>query len=497
MTASLGDISNTLTVTVKALGTNLDISNHIATVTSHFYGESNVQFSNRFTAVIYYTTNGFTNLFLSNGSQSNLIGEAFFLSNPSTNATTDVFTNTNIVAIDEDSYFQTNYVTNEVASSKAITNQFVKEVVFYEQPLTNTNWSGFDFSGANLSYLILTNYNLKDADLRNADLRNADLRQANLTNANLQNVNLSNALFITFEDKILNTDESNKIVYGVSVDANYIYVANRSGFAVEVFNKVSLAFVTNFGGRGIGNQEESASIIGIDVDDGFIYVSDFGDFEPDIEIFNKNTWDLATNFGGVFGRDNGRFIINWDVAVDNDFIYVLDFDRDDVQLFNKSTRSFVTKFSSSGSGNGQFIGYLGGLNGGGIALDDEFIYISDIGRGDVQIFNKDTNALNFVIKFGSSGTSNGQFQAARGLAVNDNFIYVVDAGRDDVQIFNKDTDALNFITKFGSSGTGGDGQFEAPEFIAVRDGFIYVTDRGTTNQQDVQIFSSSLRGARF
>ena len=194
VTATLGDISNTLSVTVKALGTNVIFSNHIATVTSHFYGQSNVYFSNRFTAVIHYTTNGFTNLFLSNGFQSNLLNPSFSLSNPIIVVTTNVFTNTNVVAIDEDSYHKITNVTYNIYETNDTTNRY-EEVVLYPQLVTNTNWTNWDFSGANLSSLILTNYNLSNANLSNANLSNADLRYATITDINLmgaENTELAN-----------------------------------------------------------------------------------------------------------------------------------------------------------------------------------------------------------------------------------------------------------------------------------------------------------------
>ena len=477
VTASLGDISNTLSVTVKALGTNLDISNHIATLTSHFYGQSNVYFSNRFTAIIHYTTNGFTNLFLSNDFQSNLIGDAFSLSNIA-EVSTNVFTNTNVVAIDEDSYLDINRVTNEVAGSNVTTNQFVKEVVFYEQPTTNTNWMRFDFSGVNLSYLILTNYNLKDADLRNADLRNADL-----TNADLRSANLSNANFISFVDKFGNAgtgDGQFQGPSGMAVDDNYIYTLDTDREDVQVFARGSYSFVTNFGSNRLGNPNCIA------VDNDSIYVGDPSDYN--VEIFAKTTWIWGTNIEGSRGFGDGQFVDLTSIAVDDNFIYVVDARRGDMQVFNQNTRAFVATFGNAVP-EAQIVVSNGDLRKPiRTIIDNDFIYILDNGRDDVQLFNQSNYA--FVDKFAWMVTEINTLQSAD-IALDDFFIYITDGDKDEVQIFDKAT--RTYITRFGGTGNS-DGQFQVNSNIKVLDGFIYVMDG---SRLDVQVFSSSLQGAKF
>ena len=89
----------------------------------------------------------------------------------------------------------------------------------------------------------------------------------------------------------------------------------------------------------------------------------------------------------------------------------------------------------------------------------------------MQIFDKTTYA--FVTKFGTPGSGDGQFNYPEGLYVDDTYIYVADIGNDRVQIFDKITRA--FVTKFGTSGSG-DGQFSYPRHIDITDGLMYVTD---------------------
>jgi len=194
-----------------------------------------------------------------------------------------------------------------------------------------------------------------------------------------------------------------------------------------------------------------------------------------------NIDDTTNIFDGMFvskfgssGTGDGQFQNPREIAVTDSNIYVVDADRYDVQIFDLSG-TFVSKFGSNGTGDGQF------QNPHGIAVTDSNIYVVDYDRDDVQIF--DLNGT-FVSKFGSSGTGDGQFQNPRGIAVTDSNIYVVDYDRDDVQIFDL---SGTFISKFGSSGTG-DGQFQSPTGIAVTDSNIYIVDSVRDN---VQIFDLS------
>ncbi|NIT35227.1 MAG: hypothetical protein GTN49_01810, partial [candidate division Zixibacteria bacterium] len=80
----------------------------------------------------------------------------------------------------------------------------------------------------------------------------------------------------------------------------------------------------------------------------------------------------------------------------------------------------------------------------------------------------------YVGKWGSLGSGNGQFSYPRGIAVVSNRnIYVVDSNNHRIQYF---TLSGSFLGKWGSLGTG-NGQFSYPRGIAVvSNGNIYVVD---------------------
>ena len=81
----------------------------------------------------------------------------------------------------------------------------------------------------------------------------------------------------------------------------------------------------------------------------------------------------------------------------------------------------------------------------------------------------------FLLKWGSQGSGNGQFERPQGIAVRDAKVYVVDGGNSRVQLFS--TDGI-YIAQWGSQGSS-DGQFNGPAGIAIaQDDNIYVVDNG-------------------
>ena len=146
-------------------------------------------------------------------------------------------------------------------------------------------------------------------------------------------------------------------------------------------------------------------------------------------------------------------------------------------LFAEDPPDFMLKWGSYGSGDGQFfLPY-------GVAVDSSGnVYVADCGNHRIQKF--DSSGV-FLTKWGSYGSGDGQLWCPIGIAVDDSDnIYVVEFVNNRIQKFNSDGE---FITKWGSEGSG-DGEFTNPHFIAVdNSGFVYVAD---TMNSRVQKFSS-------
>ena len=141
----------------------------------------------------------------------------------------------------------------------------------------------------------------------------------------------------------------------------------------------------------------------------------------------------------------------YDVAVDAagnvyvaDLAWITEYGR--VQKFS-SSGSFIAKWDSQGSGDGQFNSPYG------IAVDAAGnVYVADADNNRIQKLSSEGV---FIAKWGSS-TGDGQFYSPIGVAVDaSGNVYVVDTGNNRIQKFSS---SGVFITKWGSEGSG-DGQF--------------------------------------
>ncbi len=179
--------------------------------------------------------------------------------------------------------------------------------------------------------------------------------------------------------------------------------------------------------------------------------------------------------GGSFGGGNGQFWFSSDISNDSlGNIYVTDIYRDyaggvDVPRLQKldSFGQYVSKFGSFGSGNGQFY-YPTGI----VADSSDNIYVVDTGNNRILKFS---SSGQYVSQFGSSGSGNGQFSSPRDIGI-DSFgnIYIADTDNNRILKFSS---SGQYVSQFGSSGSG-IAQFSSPFAIAVDSSDnIYVADR--------------------
>jgi DNA-binding beta-propeller fold protein YncE len=191
-----------------------------------------------------------------------------------------------------------------------------------------------------------------------------------------------------------------------------------------------------------------------------------------------NGYSFITKWGSS-GTADGQFSFPFGVAVDSSGnVYVADWGNDRIQKFN-SNGTFITKWGSRGNADGQL------SDPNGVAVDSSGnVYVADWGNDRIQKFN--SNGTPLIKEWGSSGTADGQFSNPNGLAVDSSGnVYVADNGNDRIQKFNSNG---TFITKWGSKGNA-DGQFSNPNGVAVdSSGNVYVADYGNDR---IQKFNSN------
>ncbi|MBF0565019.1 MAG: hypothetical protein HQK89_07245 [Nitrospirae bacterium] len=153
-------------------------------------------------------------------------------------------------------------------------------------------------------------------------------------------------------------------------------------------------------------------------------------------------------------------------------VYVAEYANNRIQKFTSSGQ-FIAKWGSEGSEDGQFDWPAG------ITVDSGGnVYVAEYANNRIQKF---TSSGQFIAKWGSHGTGDGQFDGPVGIAVDSGGnVYVGDWGNSRIQKFTSDG---RLIAKWGSYGTG-DGQFDSPSGIAIDStGYVYVIDYGNNNIQ--------------
>jgi DNA-binding beta-propeller fold protein YncE len=163
----------------------------------------------------------------------------------------------------------------------------------------------------------------------------------------------------------------------------------------------------------------------------------------------QDNWYLASQFGGSI--EGGVFHFPNAIAVGPDGnLYVTDRYNGRIQVFDQSG-NFLRKWGTIGSGNGQFNEPVG------IAVKaDGTVYVSEFNNNRVQVFDNQGNFLRII---GTPGSGNGQLGQTHGVALDAaGNIYVCDYGNGRIMVFNPDG---SYKTQWGSNGDE-KGQFRGP-----------------------------------
>ena len=163
------------------------------------------------------------------------------------------------------------------------------------------------------------------------------------------------------------------------------------------------------------------------------------------------------------GTANGQVKSPRSMIIHNptNFFYIVDTGNDRIQVLNDAALGFISKFGTTGTGNGQFD------KPSDIAINSTgFVYVTDSMNNRVQIFDDTLINRNYVGKFGSQGSGDGEFNDPRGIAIDpDGNIYVADFGNDRVQIFDPDGTYQRQIG--GAINSTANGEFDGPIDIAL------------------------------
>ena len=172
-----------------------------------------------------------------------------------------------------------------------------------------------------------------------------------------------------------------------------------------------------------------------------------------------------------YGENLKKFDLPYNVAIgSNDEVVILDRGTDEVIIFDKDLKLIGT--FGQGSGDSKLNDPLG------VAVGHNVIAVSEYNDHVVKKFSLQGDYLS---KFGSPGSGDGQFNNPQGLCFNSkDLLYVVDNGNCRVQVFRENVP----LFKFGSRAN----KFLNPRYIAVDSSDqVYVTD--CSNDGGICLFS--------
>ncbi|WP_147534111.1 6-bladed beta-propeller [Bacillus marasmi] len=175
----------------------------------------------------------------------------------------------------------------------------------------------------------------------------------------------------------------------------------------------------------------------------------------------------------IFGTFEEPLKKPMDVAKVGEYIYVSDTGNKQIQVFDQSGTP-ITKFGKKGTKEGEFQ-FPYGIDGD----EQGNVYVADMYNGKISVFNSKGEFQHYFKETGKETL----IKAPGGLRIVDNKIYVTDIEKHKVFVFGLDGEK---VAEIGGAGTG-EGQFIAPNSVAVdEDQNVYVSDSGNNR---VQVFN--------
>ena len=155
------------------------------------------------------------------------------------------------------------------------------------------------------------------------------------------------------------------------------------------------------------------------------------EYGPDTNYGDTTQATADHKFSSIIGGNLANGAMNRPGSITTDSagnVYVADTDNHRIQKFD-SSGTFITKWGSQGSGDGQF------SNPQGIATDSAGnVYVADTDNHRIQKFD---SSGTFITKWGTSGSGDGRFSYPQGLTIDSaGNVYVADTYNYRIQKFD-------------------------------------------------------------
>lgn len=220
--------------------------------------------------------------------------------------------------------------------------------------------------------------------------------------------------------------------YGVAIKDGNLYVCDSQA-TVVVFDLKNKKFHTMEGAKGLGKVVQPLNITPDAQGNKFVTDPVRG------EVLMYDSKDFYVKSFGVPGQ--------WkpvDAVAYDGLLYVVDAMEKEIKVFDIASGEKIRSFGRNNKPE-ENLGLPTGITIGA----DELLYISDSGRFQIVVYDRDGHQRSAI---GRPGANLGHFARPRGVATDrEGRVFAVDAAFENVQIFRNDGQLLLF---FGGSGTG-------------------------------------------
>ncbi|MDX2506043.1 MAG: NHL repeat-containing protein [Gammaproteobacteria bacterium] len=233
--------------------------------------------------------------------------------------------------------------------------------------------------------------------------------------------------------------------------------------------------VMNIGSKGSGEgQFKYVEDFDLTVDGKYLMATDAA--HAYVQVFDKTTGKFITRFGGKGDEDNNLEKPEGISTAPDGRIFVADYTTGDVKIYDKNYKWLKT-FSEYGSEPGQ------NIKSEFTDIYDGKYYMPEAGNHRISVWDLDGN---FLFTFGSKGTGDNQLNNPESFKFNsEGHAYVADLKNDRIRVYDK---TGKFLFGWGESGSES-GQFKAPAGIGIdKDDNVYVSEIGNNR---VQVFDKS------
>ena len=220
--------------------------------------------------------------------------------------------------------------------------------------------------------------------------------------------------------------------YGITAQGSLFYVCDTIDGTVAVIDLQQKSFNWLNGNFGPGKLRTPINLTTDSV--GNLYVADTGRKQV-------VAYDAEGNF--LRGYGSGYDMKPVDVAVDDRRLYILDISRGKILVFDKAKGELIEGFGQESDNPQERLSLPTNMT----LTEQGLFYVANAGRGKIIKLDRDGHVLG---SFGKIGDGFGQFARPKGVATdNKKRFYAVDAAYQNVQIFNDKDRLLMF---FGDPG---------------------------------------------